>query len=78
MQRVQEAMQQAYGTGQMKGEAEAMTSLKEVESLAELLYLQGTQEVQLCQVYQSDLSRMASELHEHTDRHNSTTADVLC
>ena len=64
MRRVLEAMQEAYGSDQMRGEAEVFAALREVESVAELLFQQGNHEMQMCNVHRSDLGTLGSECRD--------------
>ena len=61
MRKVLEAMQEAYGSGQMRGEAEVFAALQEVENVAELLFQQGNHEMQMCNVYRSDIGTLGNE-----------------
>jgi hypothetical protein len=57
-------MEEAYGTGQHRGEAEVYAALREVENVADLLFQQGSQEVQMCQIYRSSLGTLDSEYRD--------------
>ena len=64
MKRVLEATREAYGTGQLRGEAEVIAALQEVESVAELLFQQGSHEMQMCNVYRSVLGTLSGECRD--------------
>ena len=52
--------------GQTRGDAGALTALREVDSVAELLLQQGSQESQMCRVYHSDFGVFGGEVTDRT------------
>ena len=57
-------MQEAYGTGQLRGEAEVYAALREVENVAELLFQQGNHEMQMCNTHRTTLGALDGECRD--------------